>query len=872
MSERADAAVPDVWGDDHSGTALRRYRTLVDALGDGLFQLDADGQFVAANDAFAEMAGYDRGALLGEHASLVLSDDALDRIKRERRDSQSGAEVAVDVAIRTDDGEAVPVELRVDSLAADEQGGSVGVSRHRPEREATEAADHPNEDADGTDDETARQLQQYRALTEAASDVIVTIDERSTIRSVNPAVEEVFGHDQEALIGESLTKLMPDDLTGRHREALTRYLRTNERTIDWEYVELPGEHADGSEIPLAVSFGDIEYDGQRYFTGIIRDVTERKEMERELSERERQLSALVDNVPGMVYRCRHERGWPMEIVGDACEEVTGYQAEALERGEIGWGEDVMFEADRDSLWETIQRDARSGETFSETYRIETADGERRWVKDYGRGVFEDGELVAIEGIISDVTERKRLESELDEIYGRISDAVFALDEDWNFTYLNERAHELINPEGDDLIGKNVWDQFPAADDGEFREQYERAMYEQETVSFEEYYPDPLDTWYEVRAFPSETGLSVYFRDVTERREYERQLAESEQRYRTFAEYFPDGIVTLFDHDLNYTLAAGQGFDYIPQDPDDVEGKTFREVWDDDTVDALEPLFQAALDGEERSVELEYVGREWVVRGVPITDERGDVLARMTMAQDITERKERERKLEASNERLEQFAYAASHDLQEPLRMVSSYLGLIEQRYADRLDEDGREFLEFAVDGAERMRDMIDALLEYSRVGAREESFEPVDLDNVLADVREDLWMRVEESDADVEVGPLPTVEGDGSQLRQVFQNLLNNAIEYSGDAPPRVRVSAEREGQQWVVAVHDEGIGIPEEHTDRVFEVYQRLHTHDEHDGTGIGLALSERIVERHGGDIWVESEPEEGSTFYLTLPATESQ
>ena len=226
------------------------------------------------------------------------------------------------------------------------------------------------------------------------------------------------------------------------------------------------------------------------------------------------------------------------------------------------------------------------------------------------------------------------------------------------------------------------------------------------------------------------------------------------------------------------------------------------------------------------------------------------------------------RLEESNERLEQFAHAASHDLREPLRMITSYLGLLERRYADELDEEGEEYIEFAVDGAERMREMIDGLLEYARVETQGDPFESVDLNDVLADVQQNLELQIGESAAEIEIDHLPHVVGDRRQLRQVFQNLIYNAIEYSGDEPPRVHVSADRNGQRWIVSVSDEGIGIDSDDQERVFEVFQRLHTHDEHAGTGIGLALCQRIVEHHGGRIWVESEVGEGSTFSFTLSA----
>lgn len=227
-----------------------------------------------------------------------------------------------------------------------------------------------------------------------------------------------------------------------------------------------------------------------------------------------------------------------------------------------------------------------------------------------------------------------------------------------------------------------------------------------------------------------------------------------------------------------------------------------------------------------------------------------------------------REVKASNERLEHFAYIASHDLQEPLRMVSSYLTLIDQRYGDKLDDDGVEFLEFAIDGADRMRAMIDGLLEYSRVETKGEPFDTVELTSILADVRQDLQSKITEKDARITTEMLPRTVGDSSQLRQLFQNLLENAIIYCDDEQPEIHVTAESAGDEWILSVSDNGIGIHSDDTNRVFQMFQRLHTHQERPGSGIGLALCQRIVERHGGEIWVESEPGKGSTFSFTLPA----
>lgn len=224
-------------------------------------------------------------------------------------------------------------------------------------------------------------------------------------------------------------------------------------------------------------------------------------------------------------------------------------------------------------------------------------------------------------------------------------------------------------------------------------------------------------------------------------------------------------------------------------------------------------------------------------------------------------------LERSNRELERFASIASHDLQEPLRMVASYTQLLERRYGDRLDDDAREFIEYAVDGAKRMQRLIADLLAFSRVQTRGKPFEAVDLNTVLAHARANLATAIEETDAVVMSDRLPTVWGDQSQLISVFQNLIGNAIKFRRDAPPRVHVSAQALGVEWKISVGDNGIGIDPQFHDRIFMVFQRLHGRDEVEGTGIGLSLCKRIIERHGGRIWVESSTGNGTTFGFTLP-----
>jgi light-regulated signal transduction histidine kinase (bacteriophytochrome) len=297
---------------------------------------------------------------------------------------------------------------------------------------------------------------------------------------------------------------------------------------------------------------------------------------------------------------------------------------------------------------------------------------------------------------------------------------------------------------------------------------------------------------------------------------------------------------------------------IPQERVDEEATIFAQIASGGAVAAFETE-RVARGGARVKVSVSLS---------PIRDPAGRVVEASTIVRDITEAKRRDEELRRSNAELEQFAYVASHDLQEPLRMVVNYSELLAQRYRGRLDEKADKYIHYASDGARRMQQLVSDLLSFSRVGSQGQKLRRVSALEVVRSVVASLQAVVTEASATVEVGPLPEVMADEGQLQQVFQNLISNALKFRGESAPRVRVFAEATGPSVRFAVADNGLGLELQYVPRIFQMFQRLHPVGKYAGSGIGLAIAKRIVERHGGLITVESELGRGSTFFFTMPA----
>lgn len=470
----------------------------------------------------------------------------------------------------------------------------------------------------------------------------------------------------------------------------------------------------------------------------------------------------------------------------------------------------------------------------------------------------------------------------------INDSFYALDKNYKVTYWNNILEKRTGVNRNQIIGKSIWD-FVKDPNSDFDIAYEKVLQKGETVTFETF-DQWINSWLEVTMYPSENGLSAIIRDITERKEHDSKIQEINDRlnlvYQASQEAIWEWNIETNDH------YWGEGFNSLFGE--DVAGKQNNfERWTKSVHPEDRDRVFAELDAAMNDPKVKYTQSEYrfvkkgkriiylLDKALIIRNENGKAIRVVGSIQDISSRKayeeslkilnkellESNKELESINKELEQFAFVASHDLQEPLRMISSFLGLIAKKYEHVLDESGKKYIHFAIDGARRMRTIILDLLEFSRAGNISEEKKWVSATTLVQDVSKLLSREILEKKAKIHYGKLPEILCHPNSIIQVFQNLISNGLKYqSGDQTPEIEISCETLEDEWKFAVKDNGIGIEEEYLEKIFIIFQRLHQKDQYSGSGIGLSICKKIVEYHGGKIWVESSPGQGSTFFFTI------
>ena len=583
-----------------------------------------------------------------------------------------------------------------------------------------------------------------------APDIICIVATDGYFKKINPAMCKILEYTEYELLSIPFVNFIhPDDKVKSMEELLNLSKQVHPFYFENRYVTRSGRVR-----WLAWTSAPSPEEG--LFFEVAKDITDKKELEVLLTKANnlaRIGSWEIDLKSSTVYwseitRRIHEV--PSEFMPDFATAINFFKAGSS----------------RETLMQKVSECIASQASWDSELLIITAKGNERWVRAIGEGEFINGQCCRLYGSFQDIDSRKKAETALfstleekNTILESIGDAFFAVDTNWVVTYWNHHAEKNLGKTKDEMLGHHLWTVFSDSINSLSYKKYLEAIDTKLVVHFEDYY-DPMKKWYEISVYPSENGLSIYFKDVTQRKLSEITMSE-----------------------LNESL------------------------------------------------------------------------------------QKKAKELVISNTELEQFAYVASHDLQEPLRMITSFLSQLEKKYAGTLDEKGKKYIHYAVDGAKRMRQIILDLLEFSRVGKTNESKEQLDLNVLLGDILILFRKKIEEKRAIITVEDLPTIHAFKAPLRQIFQNLISNALKYSQDNKPvRILIKATEMQYHWEFSISDNGIGIEEEYFDKIFIIFQRLHNKDEFSGTGMGLAVTKKIIENMGGKIWVQSKEHEGSTFQFTI------
>ena len=695
---------------------------------------------------------------------------------------------------------------------------------------------------------------------------------------VNPALCRIVGYSEKELLARDFQSIThPDDLDTDL--AYVSQLLTGE--LETYQMEKRYFHKTGGIIWVQLNVTLVRNDDDKpaYFISQIQDITERKALQHEVSEKNCELNTILDNSSvGITFVRERRQVWANRKMA----ELFGY-----EFGEMTNIKTRMFFASDDD-YKSFGREAygalaRGGQYTAER-RMLHRDGRRIWMRMSGKAIDPVRATAGSIWIFEDISERIRIESDLrksDELAKTLmnasSDAAFLLDRNGIILAGNEAFSDRFRQHGHNLVGLSFFDLISPDIARTRRADCHKVMATGVPIHSQD---ERAGLILDNRIYPvlgadgSVSGVAVFSRDITERQKAEREIRLLLAKQRAVLSNTPIGI-SIISYDrliLEANPAFHRAFGY---EDGALIGLSTRVLYGSDSQ--YEELgrrsYPYLMRGESfcDDVAMSHANgsQVWMRLVAHAVDTNAPELGVIWALEDITGRKQLELDLRRSNEELERFAYVASHDMRQPLRMVSSYLGLLERRMKGRIKEEEQEFLDFAVNGAKRLDAMIVDLLDYSRIGRQGPEPEAVALDNVLVHALENLEAAIADAGAKVSVSTgLPSIVGYDSELVRLFQNLIGNAIKFQAPGrAPRVTVECRETTWEWVIAIADNGIGIAPEDHHRLFAVFQRLVGQQQYEGTGIGLAACRKIAEHHGGRIWVESSGGDGSTFFVTVP-----
>jgi PAS domain S-box-containing protein len=884
--------------DEHLLQVEARYRGLLEAAPDAMVVVDELGEIVILNVQAEQQFGYRRDELLGQPVKNIIPEGFAERLITDG--ARSAAEAlaqqigtGLELIGHRRDGTEFPIELMLSPL---ESADGVLVT----------AAIRDISRRKGAEEHLAQMEARYRGLLEAAPDAMVVVNEGGEIVLLNLQAEQQFGYRRDELLGQPVKHIIPEGFAERlitdgarsAAEALAQQIGTG--------LELIGHRKDGTEFPIELMLSPLESADGVLVTAAIRDISTRKGAEAHLAQMEARYRGLLEAAPDAMVVV--DAAGEIVLLNLQAEQQFGYRRDELLGQPVkniipeGFAERLITDGAR-SAAEALAQQIGTGLELIGHRRDGT-----KFPIELMLSPLENADGVLVTAAIRDISTRKVAEAHLAQMEARYRglleaapDAMVVVDEGGEIVLLNLQAEQQFGYRRDELLGQPVKHIIP---DG-----FAERLITDGARSAAEALAQQIGTGLELighrkdgTEFPIELMLSplvsaegtlvtAAIRDVSARREAEEALRASEERHRMVLELAEMGawIWRIEADEIGWSDRSHAMFGLTAEDARTFD-VLFAAVHPEDREELRLSLENALRLGQPHDVEFRVVWPDSTVRWI---SSRGGVrrgpegvaVAMQGTVVDITARKAAEEaarqsealerksaELTRSNDDLTQFAYVAAHDLQEPLRMVSSYTQLLADRYKGQLDANADAYIDFAVDGAQRMQRLIEDLLAYCQVGTAGNELHETSTEEALARAVANLEGAIAESGAVVTHDPLPTLVVDRAQLTQLFQNVVGNAIKYRGVAPPRVHVCANRTSAgEWVFSMRDNGLGIDPRYFEKIFLMFQRLHRRSNYSGTGIGLSLCKKIAERHGGRMWVESAPGAGSTFFLALPETQA-